>query len=231
MSDEQAAFNLDAARRALWRRDAQSVRAKVDPVIAAYSSERKEIAVPHRAYRSLALRMESKFSEALADAEYAVLLDPKSIEAIFALSVAQLSLKNIEQALWNYSKLKNAHARDNGAHFLKPLGFVLFIECIMNMEDDGHGMRIDFRVTPATKAAIRLLDGYPELAEKELASQGRRDTVSALALGLAAYRLSGWNRAGSLFQEALDGLADDGFRIGWSIKRLLADVAAEKASC
>jgi tetratricopeptide (TPR) repeat protein len=217
---EEAAARLQRGRAALWRRDVKALRSELDPVISSYLNP-----APHLAYRSLAHRMQSKFSDARKDAEKAVEVDPQGLEARFALSVAQLSQKDIEMALDNYGRLADSVIRDPGGHFLKLLGFVLYCECILNMEDDGRGMRVDFRLTPATRAMIRILDGYPDIAVKEIAQRDGENAVDCLAIALAAFRLADWSTADYRFTLALPMLSNDPFKLRLSLKRLQLDVS------
>jgi hypothetical protein len=201
---------------ALWRHDGQEAQRLVAD----------ELAGPHAgvawAYRSLSERMNASFEAALDSALKALELDNQSVECCFAVSVAFLSNREIENALLAHSRLKKAVVRDPGGHFFKALAFVLYAECIANMQEDANGMHMDFRLTPCARAASRILDGYPQLAHGEL-NTAEYGVLFELASGLAYFSTEDWSDAESSLTHALNGFsASDPFIVSPSLRSLIA---------
>jgi tetratricopeptide (TPR) repeat protein len=202
-SAEEARTLFVKGRNALWMGEPDEADAAF--ARAARGPERRAAAM---AYRSLALRMKTKFSAALKEADAALALDPECLEAYAARAAALLSLKRLVDACLAYREVTKKSPYDRDAHALRLLMVSLFAETIANAKEDADGMRLDFQVTPATRCAIRTLDGRAALGLQETARLAN-STVAELAMG-AAYYFAGSDNASDEWARALEGFPDGG---------------------
>lgn len=181
----------------------------------------------HLAYRSLAHRMDSRFSMALDDANSATTLAPSLLEGQFALSVAQLSAGDVVSAVATFNLLKTSSVYDHEGHFCNLLAIILYAQCIMNMHETADELRLNFIHTPVTRAAIYVLDAKATQALYELSKSADNDLLSLLATALATYRNGLWGRANKRFRQCLEYVerTKDPFQAGASLNALIVQTA------
>ncbi len=226
LTQNDSVVMLHQAGDALWQGQSKKAISVLTQVIKGTSDH-----AVHLAYRSLAHRMNSRFSEALADATRAVSLNPVLLEGQFALSVAQLSAGDVVSAVATYNELKTSTVFDVEGHFLNLLAIILYAECIMNMQDTGDGLQLNFVHTPVTRAAIYILDGKATQALYDLSQHADNNLLSLLATALATYRNGLWQNAHDLFRRCHQYVEQtrDPFRTGPSLQAL-ADATARRVS-
>jgi hypothetical protein len=194
---------LVAGRAALWKGDAAAAEKALTQ--AARGHARPALA---RAYLSLARRMDQDFPGALKDADAALALDADCSEAHAARAAALLSLKKLIPACLAYNEAARRPPHDLDGHALRLLMVALFAETIAAAKEDGDGLRLDFLLTPATRCAIRTLDGRARLALDETAN-APNSTVVEIALG-AAYYFAGFAAARDEWARAAESFPGDG---------------------
>lgn len=202
-SPEAAQALLIEGRAALWRGGTEaavralerSVRGHARPALV-------------RAYLSLARRRGEDFAGALKDADEAVDLDASCLEAHAARAAALLSLKRLADACLAYRRVTKTAPHDRDGHALRLLMVALFAETIADSKEEGDEVRLEFRVTPATRAAIRTLDGRARLALDETA-RAENSTVLEIALG-AAYYFADFAASRAEWGRALQAFPEDG---------------------
>jgi tetratricopeptide (TPR) repeat protein len=202
----------------LWRGEPAAAR----KLLARAARGHRRPAVP-LAYESLSRRMRSDFKGALAAADEAAALDPECLEARAARAAALLSLKRLVDACLAYHETSRLSAHDRDGHALRLLTVALFAETIANSREDDEGLLLNFAVTPATRCAIRTLDGRPALGVEEAAAAG--GTVVDLAVGAALYFLGRGDEARAEWTRAKEAFPDSGRNapIRLSLKVLLAE--------
>lgn len=167
-----------------------------------------ETKAPALAYRSLLKRMQQDVSGALSDADAAIAANPDLFEAHFARIAALLTGKGqdrLVEAIKSWDLASQCVPQNAQAHFLKLLMLLLFAEMTANGLEDAKGVTLNFRHTPVVRGAIRLLDGYAELAGQEFSQVPRSDRWENLALigrglaldrqGLKGAARASWNLA------------------------------------
>jgi hypothetical protein len=190
-------------RAALWRRD----NAAAEKMLArAERGHPRRAAV--RAYISLSRRMTADFSGALKDADAALALDAQCMEAHAARAAALLSLKRLVDACLAYRETTRRSPMDRDGHALRLLLVALFAETIAAAKEDDEGLQLDFLLTPATRCAIRTLDGRARLALDETAN-APNSTIVEIALG-AAYYFAGFAAARDEWARAVESFPGDG---------------------
>lgn len=194
---------LAAGRAALWKGEAKSAENALSR--AARGHKRPAVA---RAYLSLAKRMETDFDGALKEAESTLKADSSCMEAHAALAAALLSLKRLADACMAYREVTRHAPHDRDGHALRLLMVGLFAETIAGAKEDSEGVRLDFQVTPATRCAIRTLDGRARLALDETA-RAENSTVVEIALG-AAYYFAEFGAARAEWSRAAQAFPSDG---------------------
>jgi hypothetical protein len=167
--------------------------------------------------------MRSDFRGALKEADAAIALDPQCLEAHGARAAALLSLKRLVDACLAYHETSRLSPHDRDGHALRLLLVALFAETIANSREDDEGLKLDFAVTPATRCAIRALDGRAALGVEEAAAAS--GTVAALAVGAALHFLGRGGEERAEWARAKEAFPDDGRNapIRLSLKVLLAD--------
>ena len=178
------------------------------------------------AYRSLLKRLQQQVPGALADADRAVSDTPDCFEAHAARLCALMTDKRIVDAMAEYAYAWRLTPRDSEGHFLKLLVFIFFIEVILGSEEDDQGVNLRFELTPLTRGAIRLLDGYPQLAVQEFLGAGD-NSLADIGRGLAFYRIGGDQQSAcsKAFENALESMpAGSPPGVALSVKRLLRDL-------
>jgi tetratricopeptide (TPR) repeat protein len=215
------------AREALWQGDSKKAISLLTPVIGGFVDHGV-----HLAYRSLAYRMSGRFQEAISDGNAAIKLAPSLLEAQFALAAAHLSQQELEIAVWSFGKLKHNTVYDEEGHFLNVLGVVLFGECVANMKETAGALDLRFALTPATRAAICILDGTSLRALHNLSKETDNTLLCMLIAALASYRNGVWDSAGKQFATGLEHVRTtrDPFNVGPSLEALIAD-AKRRANC
>ncbi|MBI3566003.1 MAG: hypothetical protein HY079_12455, partial [Elusimicrobia bacterium] len=188
-------------RAALWRGDAE---AAVKALARAARGHRRPALA--RAYLSLARRRDEDFDGAQTEADAAVDLDASCLEAHAARAAALLSRKHLADACLAYRQVTKTAPHDRDGHALRLLMVALFAETIAAATEDADGVRLDFKLTPATRCAIRTLDGRARQALDETA-RADNSTVVEIALGAAYYfadfaaSRAEWGRAAAAFPE------------------------------
>ncbi len=212
-ADEARALFVQG-RNALWM-------GEPDEADKAFARAARGVARPAvaKAYRSLALRMKTEFGAALKEADAALALDPQCMEAHAARAAALLSSKRLVDACLAYREVPLKAPHDRDGHALRLLMVALFAETIANATEDADGFRLDFQVTPATRCAIRTLDGHAALGVQETARLAN-STVAELAMG-AAFYFAGSENAADEWARALEDFPDDGGNAGIRASLLL----------
>ncbi len=194
---------LASGRSALWRRE--NALAEADLARAARGHARPALPA---AYLSLSRRMRADFSGALKDADAALTLDAQCLEAHAARAAALLSLKQLVPACLAYRETSRRAPYDLDGHALRLLMVALFAETIAGAREDDAGLTLDFLLTPATRCAIRTLDGRARLALEEAAGAANSTTLE-IAVG-AAYYFAGLPAARDEWARAAAAFPDDG---------------------
>lgn len=179
---EEAEGLLISGRAALWKGE-QSAAVK-ELARAARGTGNRSLAL---AYLSMARRMGGKFEAAFSEAEAALVADPSCMEGYAARAVALLSLKRLPEACVDYQQVISLHPHDREGHALRLLMVALFIETILNAKEDESGFQLEFLITPATRCAIRTLDGRARLGLDELPPGENTSIAMAIARGAAYY--------------------------------------------
>lgn len=192
---------LVSGRAALWKGD----NAAAEKALARAARGHSRPAVP-RAYLSLSRRMRQDFSGALKEADAALALDADCLEAHAARATALLSLKRLIDACLAYRETTRRPPFDVDGHALRLLMVALFAEAIANAREDAEGMTLDFVLTPASKCAVRTLDGRARLALDETA-RAPNSTMVEIALG-AAYYFAGFAAAREEWARASEAFPD-----------------------
>lgn len=215
---------LIEGREKLWMRQINEAECLLNRAIDA----RPQSAIPF-AYRSLLNRMQLKLSAALKDADHAVALAPNCFEAHAARAAALLTDKSrLVDAMAAYGEAGKHSPHDAEGHHLNMVIYLLFAEMLLNSVDGPDEVILNFKLTPITRCATRLIDGYPELALGEL-KETQESSLWFIGMGLAFYRLDDYSSAASAFKTVVDSFpAGTGGHYVLSIKRLLLE--AEKNS-
>ncbi len=159
------------------------------------------------AYRSLAVRAGGDFTRALALTVEALELEPDCLEAHAARAAAMLSSRALGEACLSYRRTLASPAKDLDAHALRLLMTALLAETLAEAREDEDGLSLDFKITPASRCAIRVLDERPRLAVEEAAT-AENSVALELALGAAFYFANSpehkreWARAARAFPSA-----------------------------
>lgn len=162
------------------------------------------------AYQSLLLRMRPDSRGALRLAERAIALKNDCFEAHAAKAMALLTgpSSSVEEALSAYHRSDKCVPADAEGHVLRVLLFFLFFEMLMNADDDGRRVHLALKLTPLVRGAVRLLDGYPEIALKEFSADS--SGLCSIGQGLSYYRLSRSLDANRTWKVALEGSQQTG---------------------
>jgi tetratricopeptide (TPR) repeat protein len=176
------------------------------------------------AYRSLVKRAKLDVQGALDDAAQAVAADGNCFEAHAARSLALLTAANLPKAVQFFGSADERVPHDVEGHCLKLILHLLYTEMLVNSVETPDGAELNFKLTPTTRAATRLLEGRPELALQEI-SYGPETAMGYAARGLVLYRLGGFSAAAMALQVIADASQPgDGGKFRLSVKRLLLEV-------
>jgi len=118
---------------------------------------------------------------------------------------------------------------DAEANFLKLLMLLLFAEMAAKGSEDAKGVTVNFKHTPVVRGAIRLLDGYPDLASREFAGVdhfGASAGLAQIGRGMAEYRQGRKDAARAAWNLALSSCKGAMAKNQISVIRLLAEVEA-----
>lgn len=138
------------------------------------------------AYRSWAGRVKDK-AQAIRDAEQAVDLDPSCAEAHLSLALAHLTgHASFEEAGLPLQEGRRRLPADADGGVLSIGVFLVVFETIANMQEDGDGLRFEFKSTPLRDAADRMLSGHPKVARATFQKIFDSGVEVLGALGLAA---------------------------------------------
>jgi len=92
------------------------------------------------------------------------------------------------------------------------------------MKETASGLDLKFELTPATRAAICILDGNSLRALHRLSKEADNTLLCTLAASLASFRNGLWESAGKQFTKCLEHTRTtrDPFNIGPSLQALIA---------
>ncbi|MDD5629524.1 MAG: hypothetical protein PHU21_10705, partial [Elusimicrobia bacterium] len=176
---EAAARLLDQGRQKLWQRRTTEAAGLLGRAARCPQAKARALA-----YRSLLKRMQQDLGGALQDADAAIAAAPDLFEAHFARLAALLSgarEDRLVQAMESWDRAARCAPQDLEAHFLRLLMLLLVAEMTANAVEDDSGVTLSFKHTPVVRGAIRLLDGFPDLAAQEFAGT----ELSSQSAGLA----------------------------------------------
>lgn len=121
-------------------------------------------------------------------------VDDACFEAYAAESVLLLTRKRLEAAVVALDEASRRTPYDLEGHFLKLLLLCLWGECLAGAESGPEGMRVDYKLTPVTKAAILILDGNAKGAP----APGHGGALESIASALLLFRNQRRNEAAAL---------------------------------
>lgn len=210
---------LTEGREGLWTRQINEAERLLNQVIEA----RPRSAIPF-AYRSLLNRMRLKLAAALKDADHAVSLAPDCFEAHAARAAALLTDKSrLADAAAAYGESSKYLPHDTEGHYLNMVMYLLFTEMLLNSVEGPSEVILNFKLTPITRCATRLIDGYPQFALSEL-KDSDESWLWFIGTGLVFYRLGDYFSAASAFKSVVDSFpAGTGGHYALSLKRLLIE--------
>lgn len=223
---ETAGRLLQEGRAKLWQRRLGEAASALDK--AARCPHTRAMAL---AYLSLLKRMKQDVPGALKDADAAIAAKAELFEAHFARTAALLSGKpaDLNQVLESWDRAAHCIPLDAEAHFLKLLMLLLFAEMAAKGSEDAKGVTVNFKHTPVVRGAIRLLDGYPDLASREFAGVdhfGASAGLAQIGRGMAEYRQGRKDAARAAWNLALSSCKGAMAKNQMSVIRLLAEVEA-----
>jgi tetratricopeptide (TPR) repeat protein len=224
---ETAARLLQQGREKLWQRQTGEAASLLDK--AARCPQTQAVAL---AYRSLLRRMKQDGPGALKDADAAIAAKPDLFEAHFSRIAALLAGQDkdrLTEAMASWDRASSCVPQDVEAHFLRLLMLLLVAEMVSSGSEDSTGVTVNFKHTPIVRGAIRLLDGYPDLASQEFAGVDHFGTSAGLAQigrGMALYRQGMKDAARAAWYLALSACKGMAAKDLLSLKRLVAEVEA-----
>lgn len=169
----------------LWMREFAEARTLLD--LAARGHPRPALPL---AYLSLLNRMQGDLyvPAAIKLARQAIKEDEACFEALAALAMVALHADELIMALQIWRSSRKTVPFDVEGHHLGLVLYLLFQETMVEAVETKDGMQFNFRPEkPLTRGALRLLDGYPEVAKRDFAST-ELIHYRSLGAGLASWR-------------------------------------------
>jgi hypothetical protein len=185
IAPEAAQIALAKGCDKMWMREFKEAQTLLDVAARGHSHP----AVP-MAYLSLLERMQGKYHVpvALKLASRALKEDEACFEALAAFALATLHTDRLTLALETWGLSWKRDPFDAEGHHLRLVLYLLFIEAFVDAVVTKDDMAFNFDPDkPLTRGAVRLLDGYPEVATRDF-SATELTVVGSLGVGLASCR-------------------------------------------
>ena len=194
--------DLSSGIASLYSRKLQDAKGFLERAASAYHLPAVPLSYLALAYRTLGDLDMAR--DALSRAKDA---DDACFEAYAADSAVWLTWKDLSRALaaWREATRRKPHGLEG--HFLNLLLFCLWAEALANSQEGPSGATLSFKLTPATRMAVLLLDGRFAEALDATAPPGAPPPLWTLARGLAVYR-SGDRTAATRWLDAAAVLID-----------------------